>query len=406
MTLKRPLQQRRRAFATVAVGALVAVTVSAWTFAPAAGADDISDKKAEAQQIAGQIYDLNLKIEEYAEAANAAQVQLNQLNVQIATAQARVNQAIAEEGVHRAELKTYAVDAYVHGQPPKQVDVHIDPNGLVVDPRNSYLQAAADNRQQLIDDLHHAEANLKTQLASLADAKRAAQSQADDLQQKQAETQKAADQLATVKGRIDGELNALVQQAADEQAAAEREAAKREAEKGALAPPSGDPSSTPLPAPPSSSGSGSSSTDPADNPPVTIYIPTRPIPPGPVPPPDTDGAKKAIDYAKAQLGKPYIWGAAGPDAFDCSGLTMQAWKAGGVSMDHWTGSQYAQSRPIPLTEVQPGDLIFYNQFQHVALYIGNGKIIHAPHAGGVVEIEDMYYWRTNMGATRPGVPTS
>jgi cell wall-associated NlpC family hydrolase len=80
---------------------------------------------------------------------------------------------------------------------------------------------------------------------------------------------------------------------------------------------------------------------------------------------------------------------------------MQAWHAGGVVMEHWTGSQYAHTRPIPLTKVQPGDLVFYNGQQHVALYIGNGKIIHAPHTGAVVAIEDMYYWHTDMAATRP-----
>ena len=320
----------------------------------------------------------------------------------MAAAQAKVDQAEAEQAKHRAELKSYALDAYVHGEPPKEVDTPFDPNGLVVDPRNSYLHAAAVNRQQLIDRLHTAEANLKTQITALDEAKRAAQAQADDLKQKQDEAQKAADELQGVKSRIDGELSALVEQAAAERAAAEREAAKREAEKGALSPPGSDPSTAPLPAPPSSS----SSSDPGDHPPVTVYIPTRPIPPGPVPPPNTDGAKLAIEFARAQLGKPYVWGAEGPNAFDCSGLTMQAWKAGGVRMDHWTGSQYAQSRPIPLTEVEPGDLIFYNQYQHVALYICDGKIIHAPHTGAVVQIEDMYYWRTTMGATRPGVPTS
>ena len=397
MTVKPLHRLRLRALAAVVAVALGAMASPVASFVPSAGADAVSDKKAEAQQIAGKIYDLDLKVEQYAEAANGARVELDQLNAQMAAAQAKVDQAEAEQAVHRAELKAYAVDAYVHGEPPREVDVHIDPAGLVVDPRNSYLQAASANRQLLIDKLRTAEANLKTQLTALDDAKRAATAKADDLKQQQDEAQKAADELQGVKSRIDGELTALVQEAADEQAAAEREAAKREAEQGTLGT---NPSTTPLPGPPSSS------TDPSDNPPTTVYIPSRPIPPGPIPPPDTEGAKKAIEYARAQLGKPYIWGAEGPDAFDCSGLTMQAWKAGGVKMDHWTGSQYAQTRPIPLTEVQPGDLIFYNQFQHVALYIGDGKIIHAPHAGAVVYIEDMYYWRTTMAATRPGVPIS
>lgn len=379
-----------RALAAVVVVALVSTMVGTKT----ADADAVSDKKAQAQQIAGKIYDLQMEIEQYAEAANGARVELDQLNVQMAAAQQKVDAAEAEQTVHRAELKAYALNAYVYGVPPTQVDVHIDPTGLTVDPRNSYLQAAATSRQQLIDKLRRAEANLKTQLAALDEAKRAATEQANQLQQQQTETQSKVDELQTVKNQVDGDLATLVQQAADEKAAAEREAAKQQAEQQAAAS-----SSSATPPPPSSS-------DVADSPPTTVFIPSRPIPPGPVPPPDTEGAAKAIEFARAQLGKPYVWGAEGPDAYDCSGLTMMAWRAGGVKMDHWTGSQYAQTRPIPLTEVQPGDLIFYNQFQHVALYIGDGKIIHAPHAGDVVHIEDMYYWRTNMAATRPGVPLS
>jgi cell wall-associated NlpC family hydrolase len=393
-----PVQRMRRRALAAGVAILLAAMTTPAALTTTAHADEIGDKKAEAQQIAGQIFDLNVKIEEYAEAANGAMVQLAQLVQQIAAAQARVDQAEAEQELHRRELQAYAVDAYVYGKPPEQVDVHVDPSGAVVDPRNSYLRAASVNRQQLIDSLRTAEANLKTQLAVLDQAKQAATKQAEDLKQRQDDALKAANDLQDVKSHIDGELATLVQQAQEAQAQAERDAAQRAAEQAASGSPNTDPSFGP-------SNSPSSSSDPADNPPVTIYIPTRPIPPGPAPDPDTEGAKKAIDFAKAQLGKPYVWGAAGPDAYDCSGLSMQAWKAGGVTMDHWTGSQYAQTRPIQLTEVQPGDLIFYNQMQHVALYLGDGKIIHAPHTGSTVQIEDMYYWRTTMAATRPGVGT-
>ena len=403
MTAKSTPHPRRRALAAVVAIVLAAVSTPI-AISSTAHADEISDKKAEAKQIAGQIFDLNEKIEQYAEAANGAQVQLFGLVQQIAAAQAKVDQAEQDQERHRQQLMAYAVDAYVYGQPPDQVDVQIDPNGATVDPRNSYLHAASVNRQQLIDSLRQAEANLKTQIATLEQAKQAAAAQAEDLKQRQDDAQKAADKLQSLKSQVDGELADLVEQAQEAQAAAEREAAKQAAEQGELAAPDGGSSSS------SSSSSGpsgspSSSSDPADNPPVTIYIPSRPIPPGTPPDPDTEGAQKAIDFAKQQLGKPYIWGAAGPDSYDCSGLTMQAWKAGGVTMDHWTGSQYAQTRPIHLSDVQPGDLIFYNQMQHVALYIGDGKIIHAPHAGSTVQIEDMYYWRTDMAATRPGVGT-
>jgi len=403
MTAKPTQRWHRRA---VAAGIAIVMTVVSTPLAmtATAHADEIDDKKAQARQIAGEIFDLQDRIEQYAEAANGVQVELFGLVQQIAAGQAKVDQAERDQERHRQQLQAYAIDAYVYGEAPEQVDVRVDPNGATVDPRNSYLKAASVNRQQLIDSLRQAEANLKTQIAALETAKQAAAAKADDLKQRQDDAERAAEKLQGIKSEIDGELATLVQQAQEAQAAAEREAARRAAEEGAIGSPTVDPSSGSS-GPSSSPAPPSSSSDPADNPPVTIYIPTRPVPPGPVPDPDTEGAKKAIEFAQQQIGKPYIWGAAGPDAYDCSGLTMQAWKAGGVTMDHWTGSQYAQTRPIPLTEVQPGDLIFYNQMQHVALYIGDGKIIHAPHAGSTVQIEDMYYWRTNMAATRPGVGT-
>ena len=401
MTARSTPNPRRRALAAIVAIVLAAVSTPI-AISSTAHADEISDKKAEAQQIAGEIYDLNGKIEQYAEAANGAQVQLFALVQQIAAAQTKVDQAERDQEVHRQQLMAYAVDAYVYGEAPEQVDVHIDPNGATVDPRNSYLHAASVNRQQLIDSLREAESNLKTQIATLEQAKQAAAAQAEDLKQRQDDAQRAADKLQSVKSQVDGELATLVEQAQEAQAAAEREAAKQAAQQNELGSPDNGSSGSSSSSAPSASPP---SSDPADTPPVTIYIPSRPIPPGPPPDPDTAGAQKAIDFAKQQLGKPYIWGAAGPDSYDCSGLTMQAWKAGGVTMDHWTGSQYAQTRPIHLSDVQPGDLIFYNQMQHVALYIGDGKIIHAPHAGSTVQIEDMYYWRTDMAATRPGVGT-
>src|SRR5205085_746726 len=112
-------------------------------------------------------------------------------------------------------------------------------------------------------------------------------------------------------------------------------------------------------------------------------------------PPARSGASAAIAEARRQLGKPYVWGAAGPNSFDCSGLTMWAWRAGGVSLPHYTGAQYSATTHVPLSAIQPGDLIFYNGMEHVALYIGNGQIINAPHTGDVVRIDSLYYWNTS-----------
>ena len=121
--------------------------------------------------------------------------------------------------------------------------------------------------------------------------------------------------------------------------------------------------------------------------------------PDPSPPPaDASGAERAIGFARAQLGEPYEWGAAGPDSWDCSGLTMQAWAAGGRSLPHYSVAQYEQSTPISASALRAGDLVFWgssyrpSSIYHVALYIGDGQIIHAPRTGRPVTIDSMYYW--------------
>ncbi len=96
-------------------------------------------------------------------------------------------------------------------------------------------------------------------------------------------------------------------------------------------------------------------------------------------------AEKALAYARAQVGKPYVWGATGPDSYDCSGLTQAAWKAAGVSLPRTTYDQVDAGTTVPLADAQPGDLIFfYDDISHVGIYIGDGMMIHAPKPGAYV----------------------
>nr|BFE55998.1 C40 family peptidase [Dactylosporangium thailandense] len=107
----------------------------------------------------------------------------------------------------------------------------------------------------------------------------------------------------------------------------------------------------------------------------------------PGPPPAVSGsAGKAVSYAWAQLGKKYVFGAAGPDTFDCSGLTMMAWKAAGVTLPHNAAQQWGKVKHISRSQLAPGDLVFYNGLGHVGIYIGNNQIIHAPNSRTVVKV--------------------
>jgi peptidoglycan DL-endopeptidase CwlO len=106
-----------------------------------------------------------------------------------------------------------------------------------------------------------------------------------------------------------------------------------------------------------------------------------------VPPYQPGPAGVAVRFAFSQLGKPYRWGAAGPNSFDCSGLTMASWKAAGVGLPHSAALQWAQVRHVSRDQLKPGDLVFYyGNIHHVAIYIGDGKMIHAPTYGEDVEI--------------------
>ena len=101
-------------------------------------------------------------------------------------------------------------------------------------------------------------------------------------------------------------------------------------------------------------------------------------------------AQIAVDTALAQRGKPYVWAAAGPSTFDCSGLVLYAYAAAGISLPHSSAMQARMGRPVSRSELQPGDLIgYYSPVSHIALYIGNGQVVQAPTAGDVVKISNM-----------------
>ncbi|MFE2868832.1 NlpC/P60 family protein [Embleya sp. NPDC059259] len=197
-----------------------------------------------------------------------------------------------------------------------------------------------------------------------------------------AEARRRAEEEARARAEADAAREEADRQA--EQARVVREAREREA---------GKPTRTNAPA------------KPADGPdPVTA---TRPDPPAEAPAADGAGAATAIAYAKAQLGKPYVWGGEGPRGYDCSGLVMQAWRKAGVTMTHFAATQYFESTPVSYRNLRPGDLIFWTEtksasdIHHVAMYLGGGRMIHAPRTGDVIKISNMFYMGTPDYYARP-----
>jgi len=116
-----------------------------------------------------------------------------------------------------------------------------------------------------------------------------------------------------------------------------------------------------------------------------------------------DAGGKALAFARSQLGKPYAYGAAGPNAYDCSGLTSAAWKAAGVTLPRTSQQQFGIGQKVAKDDLQPGDLVFFygDKPTHVALYVGDGQILHAPRPGKTVEYSMLSYMPFS-GARRPG----
>jgi cell wall-associated NlpC family hydrolase len=121
------------------------------------------------------------------------------------------------------------------------------------------------------------------------------------------------------------------------------------------------------------------------------------VPAGPVVA-SSQAAQVAVNTALAQRGRPYVWAAAGPGSFDCSGLMQFAYAAAGISLPHSSAMQARMGRAVSASELAPGDLVFYySPISHVGMYIGNGQIVNAPSAGDVVKI---------VGLTSAGRPTA
>ena len=136
------------------------------------------------------------------------------------------------------------------------------------------------------------------------------------------------------------------------------------------------------------------------------------VPPAETSAPDVDvphvsatnpNAQAAVDAALSQVGKPYQWGGAGPDSYDCSGLTMWAWAQAGVSLPHNSSMQYSSTTRVGQGDLEPGDLLFFGSpIHHVGMYIGSGQMVEAPYTGTTVRVAGAS--RSDfVGAGRPGI---
>jgi cell wall-associated NlpC family hydrolase len=348
----------------VGLTALLVASLSAPAFA-----NPIDDKRAQAARLAQQLDAQNRQIEILDEQYNQAVLHQTDTQAALTTAEAQLQVADANLSQARERLATNAIDAYVHGGTTAIIDQLVGSSGQDMPVRKAYAETATGDEQQAVDGLHAAVADLKAREASL----QAAQSSARDAVKQVGSTRNATASMVNTQeatlAQVQGELAQLVAQQQAQLAAAQAAKAKADlaARASALA--------SPKPTGGHSSPRGSSSAPPV----------------GP-PPPAAAGASKAVATAEAQLGKPYQWGGAGPDSFDCSGLTMYSWAAAGVSLAHSAATQYDETAHVPIADLQPGDLVFFGSPPyHVGMFVGGGQMIDAPHTGASVEYDSMYW---------------
>ena len=374
-----------RPLRSVAV-ALVLALMAIPALPMSAGADQITDKQAQARQVADKLDALDAKVQTLNASYEIANQRLQEAQANIDDAQKRLDQANADLDATGKKLASYAVEAYVSGNDPQAFDAILTSQTTDGPIKSGYIQSLSGSRTDILDQLQATKAKVTEEAAQLDQAKAEAQSHADAAESAKQQANANVAEQAQIKAKVDGELSTLLaaEQARRQEAAAKQAAATAAAAQAAAARVVPQSTSTPPPSP------------------VT--------PPDTTPPPNPNGgAGAAVAAAMSKIGSPYVWGAAGPDTFDCSGLTLWAWAQAGVSLPHFTGSQLGATRRIPMSALQPGDLVFFwgagdrGPPGHVGLYIGGGMMVHAPHAGSSVHTDSIYYWSgAAMSAGRVG----
>lgn len=311
---------------------LGAAGVSTFTVAQAS-AQTSPSLEQQATQLEAQISANAAKLNAINEQVNGAEYALQQANTTIANAQTRIAAAKAQTDQLEALVDQRAAAIYRSAGSGGDTSIFtIDPGQLASS--QQYTAAASDRDNALIDQLNQARQELNAQEKAGQSAKTQAEKQAAALAAAQASFQASNGQYNALLGQVKGQLVPLVAQAQ----------AQTSAKLSAPAP---------------------------------TFSGTLPAPSG--------SAGVAIRYAQAQIGKPYCYAGTGPGCYDCSGLTMMAWAAAGVGMAHFSGAQYADFPHVPMSQLQPGDLVFTSDpSQHVGLYVGGGEVIHAPQTGEFV----------------------
>jgi cell wall-associated NlpC family hydrolase len=363
-----PLRSTTPRFSRIALATLAAASLAAGLAVTAVPAQaDLKHRIASAQ---AQLHALDVKAEQASERYNQARIKLASDQQQAASAQRELASAQQKLARLQRAVAAFAVAAY-QGQ---TLDTSM---GVTADSPQDYLdklaslQAVSNSQTQALADLAGARRAEEQAQASASAALAAQRSATAQMHADRASVQAAAHQEETILHHMEAREAAIIRAAKARAArlAAERAAAALRAREAAAA-----------------SAAAALSSQSVNEPVVS----------------GSGGARVAVEWAYKELGKPYVWGAAGPNSFDCSGLTQYVWAKAGVYLDHYTGDQWNEGQHVSQSQLEPGDLVFFgSDLHHVGIYVGSGNMIEAPYTGADVRVSP-YDRPDYAGAVRPG----
>ncbi len=326
---------------------LIAVSPAASLATP----PELSQKQREAESLKSEIERANMEIEPVIEEYNRANANLDRIRGDIAENSKRLRDAEIRLAKGRAKLNRRLAGIYRNGS---VAPVEVIFGSKTFDDlmrRLDMLKRIGRMDALLVKDVLAAKKEVELRRAELQRQERREASTLEEISKRKSEIEARLAELNEKLSEVQSEIDEIQRQEA-ERSAREAEAAKRrlEAERAALS------KRTELQKPTSSRGGGRS-----------------------------DIVSIALQY----IGVPYVYGGADPSGFDCSGFTMYVFAQVGIYLPHYAASQYEMGVPVSVSDLQPGDLVFFNNLNHVGIYIGNGQFVHAPRTGATVRIDSL-----------------
>jgi peptidoglycan DL-endopeptidase CwlO len=358
------------------------LVVALWAAGSATGEpSSVASKQAQAQSVMAQIQSLDASLEHAIEAYNLANEKLEAIRADLR--ENREELMIAQGNLKRAQraLASRVVAIYTSGESDSTLDVLVGSRSLA--DLVEGLEAVARVSEQdthVLGDVRKFRTQVQRRRAQLKHARaRQAQLVAERAASKASIESRLADRqrlLSSIRTEI-AQIRAAEQR---RQAELARQARARAA--------------APQPLIPELARTGSSSAE--STAPTVVEAPAA----LPSAPPSRYGG--VVGIAMQYLGTPYVYGGASPSGFDCSGFIMYVFSQIGVSLPHNAAAQYGYGAPVDRSQLQPGDLVFFNGLGHAGIYVGGGSFIHSPHTGDVVKISSISGWyaSTYVGARR------